>query len=256
MTLRNFLCYLPVTCLFMLLLTVEIACTKSSAPPPDTASLQLTFTNQVNGQPMVLRTNTYVNAAGEPFNITMFKYYVSNFSLATTTGLEVALPPEYFLINEDSASTKVITLRGLPAGTYRSISFLIGVDSLRNSSGAQTGALDPVNGMFWTWNSGYVMAKLEGTSPVSAMPANLIEFHIGGFKGPNNVLRLVQLTFPSPIQLTQNGHATFRINADAYTWFDQPNRISFQQVASCTSAGAQAAAIANNYRNMFTIQTD
>ena len=256
MTLRNFLWYLPVTCLCMLLLTVEIACTKSSAPPPNTASLQFTFTNLVNGQPMELNNTNYVNAAGESFNITMFKYYVSNFSLTSATGQETVLSPEYFLINEANDSTKLVTLRELPAGTWRSISFLVGVDSIRNSSGAQTGALDPVNGMFWTWNSGYVMAKLEGTSPVSTMPANLVEFHIGGFKGGNNVLRRVQLTFPSPVQLTQNGHAAFRINADAYTWFDQPNRISFQQLASCTTAGAQAAAIANNYQNMFTIQTD
>jgi hypothetical protein len=256
MTLRNFHLYLPVACLCLLLLTAEIACTKSSAPPSNTASLQLTFANLVNGQPMALGNTTYVNAAGESFNITMFKYYVSNFSLTTATGQEVAMPPEYFLVNEDNDSTKVITLRNLATGSYSGISFLVGVDSIRNISGAQTGALDPVNGMFWTWNSGYVMAKLEGTSPVSTMPANLIEFHIGGFKGANNALRLVRLNFPAPVQLTQNGHAEFKVNADAYTWFDQPNRISFQQVPTCTSAGAQAAAIADNYKKMFTIQAD
>jgi hypothetical protein len=256
MTLRNFLLYLPVSFLCLLLLTGEMACTKSSAPAPNTASLQLTFSNLVNGQPMILRTASYVNAAGESFNITMFKYYVSNFSLTTTTGQEVTLVPEYFLVNEDKDSTKVISLQQLPAGTYRGISFLLGVDSIRNISGAQTGALDPVNGMFWTWNSGYIMAKLEGTSPVSTMPANLIEYHIGGFKGANNSLRLVQLTFPAPVQLGQNGHADFKISADAYTWFDQPNRISFQQVPSCTTTGAQAAAIADNYKNMFTIKAE
>lgn len=256
MTLRNFLLYLPVSFLCLLLLTGETACTKSSAPPPNTASLQLSFSNLVNGQPMVLRTTNYVNAAGETFNITLFKYYVSNFSLTTTSGQEVVLTPEYFLVNEESDSTKVITLQKLPSGTYRSITFLLGVDSARNNSGAQTGALDPVNGMFWTWNSGYVMAKLEGSSPVSTMPANLIEFHIGGFKGANNVLRMVQLSFPAPVELGQNGHADFKVTADAYTWFDQPNRISFQQLASCTTPGAQAAAIADNYKSMFTIKTD
>lgn len=254
MTLRNFLWYIPVTCLCLLVLTGEIACKKSSAPAPNTASLQLTFTNLVNGQPMTLRNTTYVNAAGESFNITMFKYYVSNFALIGTNGQETTLTPEYFLVNEDSVNTKQITLQELPEGAYRGISFLIGVDSIRNISGAQTGALDPVNGMFWTWNSGYVMAKLEGTSPVSSMPANLIEFHVGGFKGANNALRRVALSFPEPIQLGQNGEASIKISADAYTWFDQPNRISFQQLPTCTTPGAQAAAIADNYKQMFTIQ--
>ncbi|WP_298734107.1 MbnP family protein [uncultured Chitinophaga sp.] len=256
MTLRNFLLHLPVSFLCLLLLTGETACTKSSAPPPNIASLQLRFTSVVNGQPMVLRNTSYVNAAGESFNITAFKYYVSNFSLTTTSGQEVNLTPAYFLINEENDSTKQLTLQELPTGTYRSISFLLGVDSARNNSGAQTGALDPVNGMFWTWNSGYIMAKLEGTSPVSSLPATLVEYHIGGFKGANNALRRVQLSFPAPVELGQNGHAAFEITADAYTWFDQPNRISFQQLPSCITAGAQAAAIADNYKNMFTIQAD
>jgi hypothetical protein len=34
------------------------------------------------------------------------------------------------------------------------IKFLLGVDSLKNVSGIQTGALDPAKGMFWTWNTG------------------------------------------------------------------------------------------------------
>jgi hypothetical protein len=232
----------------------DIACSKSEAPNQPVSTLQLSFSNYVNGQPMVLQQNTYQNAAGESFNITMFRYYVSNFSLTTSSGTSVALPPQYFLVSEDSARSKNITLEEVPEGTYSSISFLIGVDSVRNFSGAQTGALDPLYGMFWTWNSGYVMAKLEGTSPVSTMPNNLIEFHIGGFKGPNNVLRTVQLNFPQPVQVTQNGQAPVKISADAYTWFNQPNPISFQQVASCHTAGAQAAAIADNYKTMFSIQ--
>jgi hypothetical protein len=59
--------------------------------------------------------------------------------------------------------------------------FMIGVDSARNNSGAQTGALDPTNGMFWSWSTGYIMAKFEGTSAQSPAAANALKFHIGGF---------------------------------------------------------------------------
>jgi hypothetical protein len=257
MILRNFIWMIPVACcLCLLLFTGEITGTSSGTPAPPTASLQLTFTNVVNGQPMVLRNTTYVNAAGESFNITLFKYYISNFSLTTTSGQELLLPPAYFLVNEDSTRTKNVTLQQLPEGTYQSITFLIGVDSVRNASGAQTGALDPVNGMFWTWNSGYIMAKLEGTSPVSKQPMHLVEFHIGGFKGPNHVLRRVRLTFPQPVRLVQGHPSTVKITADVYTWFQQPALISFQKVSSCTTPGAQAAAVADNYKNMFSIKTN
>jgi len=50
--------------------------------------------------------------------------------------------------------------------------------------------------MFWTWNSGYIMAKLEGTSPVSSQPNNKFEYHIGGFREPVNVVSKVRVAFP------------------------------------------------------------
>jgi hypothetical protein len=42
--------------------------------------------------------------------------------------------------------------------------------------------------------------------------------------------------------------------ADAYAWFQQPNVISFQQVSSCSTPGAQAMQIADNYQHMFSIK--
>ncbi|WP_149839447.1 MbnP family protein [Chitinophaga agrisoli] len=253
MILRNFLLAIPAAYLCLLLFTGGTTHTGPRRPPTRTASLQLHFTHVVNGRPMALGTTAYMNAAGESFTITMFKYYISNFTLTTTTGQEITLPAAYFLVNESSDSTKRITLPQAPEGTYQRISFMIGVDSIHNMSGAQTGALDPVNGMFWTWNSGYIMAKLEGNSPVSKQPLNLVEFHIGGFKGASNVLRRVQLNFPQPVKLSAATPATVQLTADAYTWFHLPNAISFKKVASCTTPGTQAAAVADNYRNMFSI---
>jgi len=255
MMLRNFIWRWPAAALCLLLITGNLACTKSSAPSPQTASLLLTFTHVVNGQPMVLRDETYVNAAGEPYNITAFKYYVSNFALVTTGGAEQWLPAEYYLVNEDSARSRSITLQQLPAGRYRGISFLLGVDSIRNMSGAQTGALDPVHGMFWTWNSGYIMAKLEGTSPVSTLPANLIQYHIGGFKGANSALRRISLTFPQPLELRADSASALHLQADASAWF-QPNTVSFASLPAIHTPGAQAAAVADNYKHMFSITAD
>jgi hypothetical protein len=56
----------------------------------------------------------------------------------------------------------------VPAGTYTGMYLTMGVDSARNVSGAQEGALDPANGMFWSWTSGYIMIKAEGLSPQGA----------------------------------------------------------------------------------------
>jgi hypothetical protein len=186
----------------------------------------------VNGAPMVLGNN-YLNAAGDTFKISVFKYYLSNISLDSVK------VPGYFLVNEDSAASKVIPL---PKGRFKRLSFTIGVDSLLNCSGAQEGALDPLYGMFWTWNTGYIMAKLEGTSPSSPLPGHRLEFHIGGFRAPHIVQRKVTLDLPA---------GNFTLVADAATWFKD---ISFRQVAGFMTPGTMADHIADNYQHMFSIQ--
>jgi len=229
------------------------SCSKKKEVPAD--AIQVSFSHLVNAQPLLLGNTTYKNAVGESFNITTFKYYLSNFSLIKVDGSSVVLQPAaYFLIDESKQGSKTILLDGVPAGVYTGITWWIGVDSTRNVSGVQSGALDPANGMFWTWNSGYIMAKLEGTSPVSNATMNLLEFHVGGFKGTTNVLRQVQLSFPEPVKVEKGKVPVVSVTADAYAWFDKPNRISFKQFAACHVPGADAMKVADNYRQMFAIK--
>ena len=75
----------------------------------------------------------------------------------------------YFLIDESDADTHEPVL-SVPEGEYKTLSFILGVDSLRNTMDVsqRTGVLD-VSGaatdMYWSWNSGYIFFKMEGTSP-------------------------------------------------------------------------------------------
>ncbi len=59
-----------------------------------------------------------------------------------------------------------------------------GVDSLLQRGGVMDGDLDPVHGMYWTWQSGYIQFKLEGLLRDSAGERKL-ELHLGGFEGEN-----------------------------------------------------------------------
>jgi hypothetical protein len=138
---------------------------------------------------------------------------------------------------------------------YNSIAFTIGVDSIRNVSGAQTGALDPAKGMFWTWNSGYIMAKLEGNSIVSNEPNQVFEYHIGGFSGSENVVEKVKLRFPlnDAISFHKGGRTQMLINANANAWFSGPNPLSIAVTPVCATPGSLAKSIAANYANMFQV---
>jgi len=62
------------------------------------------------------------------------------------------------------------------------ISLLFGIDSALQVGGVGTGALDPLRGMYWTWQTGYVQWKMEGAIRVDGLESPL-ELHLGGFDG-------------------------------------------------------------------------
>jgi hypothetical protein len=117
---------------------------------------------------------------------TMLKYYVSNVKLKKTDGTWYNQPESYYIVDASSNAASTLEIKDIPAGDYTELRYTIGVDSARNVSGAQTGALSPSNEMFWSWNSGYIMIKAEGTSPNSSTGS--FAFHLGGFAGANNIV--------------------------------------------------------------------
>ncbi len=64
----------------------------------------------------------------------------------------------------------------------KKISLLFGIDSAIQVGGVGTGALDPLRGMYWTWQTGYVQWKMEGAIRVDGVESPL-ELHLGGFDG-------------------------------------------------------------------------
>jgi len=199
---------------------------------------------------------SYQNIFGEQYTVSNFKFYLCQVDLLNTNlGTSYRLnKDEYFLVNFANQNSTKISLKTIPSN-FNVIAFTIGVDSIRNVSGAQTGALDPANGMFWTWNSGYIMAKLEGNSPVSNQPNQVFEYHIGGFSGSDNVLEKVGLAFPLNATVDfQKGRSTqMTITANANAWFDGANATSIAIAPVCTTPGTLARKIAANYSNMFEV---
>ena len=57
------------------------------------------------------------------------------------------------------------------------IRITLGVDSVTNAAGVHCCALDPANGMYWSWQSGYIQFKLEGKEK----DGTALNLHLGGF---------------------------------------------------------------------------
>lgn len=215
-------------------------------------NLNLTFKNVVGDEAMVFKTandsgKTYVNYANEPFKITKLKYYVSNIKLITSSDDTVPVSPNYHLI--DASLGDYQTTLNTNNKTYKAITFLLGVDSIRNVSGAQTGALDPAHGMFWGWNTGYIMAMFEGACELSS--TGVFMFHSGGFKGEHSVLSYVTIPFDQAIS-TIDGDLNLTLTADAQKWFNGTHDVTIASEEIVESYGPIARKIADNYAQMFT----
>lgn len=224
-----------------------------TTPPQGNSQVQITFQNMAGDVPLALNTAWYKNEMGDSVSISVFKYYISNINLFAADGSMYSEPESYHLIDEATDLSKVFTIADVPQGSYTKMSFTIGVDARHNTSGAQTGALDPIYGMFWDWNTGYIMAKMEGNSPKSSFPDGKFYFHIGGFKGQYSVLRQVELNLPAAAEISKTKNPNIHINADALEWFKTPNLIDLSITNAELSPGPVVAEIASNYADMFKI---
>lgn len=218
------------------------------------AAVRLNFANMA-GSDALLFGSVYQTSLGEDISLHTFKYYISNISFkeAGTTN-EIIAPETYHLVDHSDPTTYSFILN-LPAVQLSQIRFLLGVDSTKNVSGAQSGDLDPAKEMFWTWNSGYIMAKLEGSSSFSSEVENAVTYHIGGFRTGENVTRQIVLDFPAGEHLALVDHKTADvfIRADALKWFSGVNALRIEEHPTCTTPGSLATSIAGNYANMFSI---
>lgn len=235
--------------LMALTLSSIVACKKEKIEPTDSTTtgtdnvtLKIEHTWQDS---LVFQLNTdLVNPlTGDSLNFTTFKYYISNIRLKKADGTWWTQPNSYFLLDlSTQGTTPSVQLTGVPNGEYTDVEYVLGVDSTRNVSGAQDGALSPSLGMFWSWNSGYIMLKAEGTSPNASMGGSFA-FHLGGFSGANNVVTKKSHTFVgNSLSVTGNGHCQIHLAAAPQTLWQTVGSVSGNSMIHMPGSGAKTMA--------------
>jgi len=222
----------------------------STTPP----NLILHFKATVHGQPLLLHQD-YTNPFGETFRPDIFRFYAGKISPALNdrAAMKEFADGAYHLIDFSATASTTVSLR-VPEGVYNEIHFLLGVDSIDQTSGAQTGALDPARGMFWTWNTGYLSFKIEGTSPDSKEPAHGFSYHIGGYRSPNSTVWRMKIATRSDQQfrVERSGTTNLVIPIELDYFFDGLTPIHIRNTAACTSPGDTARLISGNFTGAFT----
>lgn len=173
---------------------------------PDTGAIEIRFDNVIGSISTQILSEEYTeeypytNELGQTFNLVTLRYIISEVVFEGPDGAYHADPlianasetHGYHLIDESDISSQRIRFQDIPPGTFNKVSFTLGVEQ----EGVEQGAAIFIDGMFWTWNSGYIALKIEGQSPDSpgeAFGDNIEEtnpfgfaYHIGGWDAVNN----------------------------------------------------------------------
>jgi len=240
--------------------TIISSCKKNDTTTEGTGTVSMVFDNRAGLVDFRLNTSWYKNANNDSMNFSLFKYYLSNFVFTKEDGSTYIVPKDscYFLIDEASETSQTVEFSNIPAGKYTAVTFMIGVDSLKSTApqSERTGVLDVTKNadMYWTWNSGYIFLKLEGKYS-KATDSNFI-YHIGGFGGYSsatiNNLKTVTLPFQNTISFGASNRMNIHTYVDVLKIVNGSTNISVPTMP-VVMGGANAPIIAENYKNMFTI---
>ena len=260
--LRNIFHYLTVLVLSTSLLLIGCSDHPSNSIHDDHGSIQVSIDHVFDSAPFMF-DKAYSLPNGESVKGTMLKYYVSNISFEKADGSTHVIPQDesYFFIDESIESSKKLLLDHIPSGTYTAIRFTIGVDSLRSTMGLdkRKGILDigaAAQDMYWSWNSGYIHLKFEGsfTAPNSSGD---IRYHVGGFGGYSsptiNAIRNIRLTLnTAPLVVTGTSQKSLALSADLKKMFTGSIPFSVAENSSVMFSPF-CVTIADNYATMFSV---
>ena len=105
----------------------------------------------------------------------------------------------YLSVQGKAAQTYLLDL-SKPESLLQSVKYprgsrlYFGIDSQTQVLATRPGAFDPIHGMYWTWQSGYIQWKLEGVMKTDTAEIP-IQLHLGGFQ---NNLQTGQILPPLP----------------------------------------------------------
>ena len=182
-----------------------------------TCNSQLSIIPTWNKKPLELQ-HVYLTQDNDSISFSTLKIYFSDFRFKDKISGQITSIDTLFFYDLADSSTHSF-FNDLNLSNYESVAFTLGLDSSKNVSGELENAYDPLLGMYWAWNTGYINLKIMGES--SAVPTNSheFEFHLGGYRSPFATAQTIQVDlndqyiyfdveklFSESINLTKNHH--------------------------------------------------
>ena len=178
---------------------------------------QLSIIPTWNKKPLELQ-HVYLTQNNDSISFSILKIYFSDFRFKDKISGRITSIDTLIFYDLADSSTHTF-FNEISLINFESVGFTLGLDSSKNVSGELENAYDPLLGMYWAWNTGYINLKIMGES--SAVPTNSheFEFHLGGYRSPFATAQTIQIDlndqyiyfdleklFSESINLTKNHH--------------------------------------------------
>ncbi len=200
-----------------------------------TTSMNITFQPSISNELIELNT-IYTLTDSSKIEITTCRFYVSNFSFFSK-GKLITQNKEAFLIDlENPESLSIDNLDG----DFDQLQFNLGIDSSTNVAGILDGDLDPIKGMYWTWNSGYINFKLEGSITNKTGKKIPFEYHLGGYLPPFQTIQTIS------IDRENANSATIQFDISQFI-----SSIDFEKCSNVMIPGATAVELSKSLASCF-----
>ena len=219
-------------CIIFLFIVHESVCSQSSLSiqfVPCWRDVEILSANPISSEPNV-----------DSLQLNTLRFYVHGVALSDQGNLVWTSGNNHFLVDALKDNRFSIELSLPEHLKYDELSFVVGVDSSLQVNGAHSGVLDPMEGMYWTWQSGYIHWKLEADANIGGK-RETITWHVGGYRQPFNTLRKVSIPVVS-------GEARMKIGIDVFSLLvDRQSNVDY----TIMSPSKQAMHLADQFQNAF-----
>lgn len=176
----------------------------------------MAFSHTVDEDSLQFSKMIYSNSSGNEFSVFRLHYFISGVSLYREGVREFRQATKPQAINARYADSRSILLQNVPAGSFDSLSFSLGVVPEWNYDNAFQLSTNDLH-MYWPpeLGGGYHFMKFEGHWQDSGQFGGFA-FHIGQNEN------LVSSGFPLELKIKEKEMARLDVAMNVNKWFDEP----------------------------------
>ena len=234
---------------------------------PERGTLKLNFEHHIGGEPARFRSPEYVNAAGNPYEVTNIQWFISALRLyhgSRSTSVEIE-KPFYHYIDSDLPETSAWVIPAqFPEAPYDSIGFIFGLDGDHNRPGQFVNP--PESNMVWPFAlggpfGGYHYMKLNGFWTDASETRRPFNAHLGVGQRPADdgvstefIQNWFEVRIPATVTIRANTITEVTIIMNIESWFDTPATYDFNVFGGMIMTNQEAMhTLCENGRDAFDV---